>query len=427
MKFAICNLGCKVNNYEANWYKQQLAFKYEEVAFGEKADIYIINSCTVTNTAGSKSRQMMHRARKLNPEACICVVGCYVQMEYGDNGIFDDMDILIGSNHKGELPQLIDEYLQNHEKIVRVDPVINECPFEEMALHQFDQTRAYLKIQDGCNQFCSYCVIPLARGRERSLDPDKVIAIAQQLVNSGHKELVLTGIHTGRYHYGDTGFTALVKRILSEVDGLERLRISSIEITEVTDELAQLIKEDSRLAKHLHIPLQAGSDSVLKAMRRPYDTARFLDSIREIRAIAGPVSISSDVIVGFPEESEQEFETTCAFVQEVGFSFLHIFPYAAKQHTVAASMKGQIAGPIKHERVGKLTKISDGLYNNFVNKFPNGEGEILVERYLDGWWFGHNSEYVLTKIKSDQDLKNQMVKVRYCGVDTEDTLIGELL
>ncbi|MBQ1878108.1 MAG: tRNA (N(6)-L-threonylcarbamoyladenosine(37)-C(2))-methylthiotransferase MtaB, partial [Erysipelotrichaceae bacterium] len=200
MKFSICNLGCKVNNYEANWYSQQLAQKYEEVPFGAFSDIFIINTCTVTNTAGSKSRQMMHRARKINPEAVLCVVGCYVQMEYTDEKIFEDCDILIGSNHKLELPALIDEFLEKRERIVRVEP-FEETPFEEMKLLDYRQTRAYLKIQDGCNQFCTYCVIPLARGRERSLDADRVIDIARTLTEKGHSELVLTGIHTGRYYH----------------------------------------------------------------------------------------------------------------------------------------------------------------------------------------------------------------------------------
>ncbi len=284
MKFAICNLGCKVNNYEANWYRQELNKKYQEVAFNkdEVADIYIINSCTVTNTAGSKTRQMMHKARKFNPEAVVCVVGCYVQMEYGDNSIFEDIDILLGSSHKKELPSLIEQYLVNKEKIVLVDSEV-QGSFEEMALDDFEMTRAYLKVQDGCNQFCSYCVIPYARGRERCLPSDQAVAIAQSLVASGHQEIVLTGIHTGRYHDEKGDFTSLVKRLLAEVEGLKRLRISSIEMNEVTPELIELMKQDDRIARHLHIPMQSGCDTTLKAMNRPYTSQQYLEAINYIR------------------------------------------------------------------------------------------------------------------------------------------------
>ncbi|MBR0385048.1 MAG: tRNA (N(6)-L-threonylcarbamoyladenosine(37)-C(2))-methylthiotransferase MtaB [Erysipelotrichaceae bacterium] len=425
MKFAICNLGCKVNNYEANWYRQELSKKYEEVPFGQAADIYIINSCTVTNTAGSKSRQMLHRARKLNPDAVICMVSCYVQMEYGEAGIFDDADILVGTEHKKEVPSLIEEFIENRQKVSLVAPV-NECPFEEMVLQDYNQTRAYLKIQDGCNQFCSYCTIPLARGRERSLQADKVIENARLLTESGHKELVLTGIHTGRYNDGQTGFTDLVRRLLDEVTGLERIRISSIEVTEITDGLLEMMREDERVTRHLHIPLQAGSDSVLKAMRRPYTKKEYLQAIEHIRSYVPDVSISTDVIVGFPQESEQEFEECRAFISECCFSFLHVFPYAAKKHTVACSMKGQVREEEKRRRVGELTVLSEGLYNDYIENFPGRKGQVIFEKEVNGYWQGHNSEYVMVRVRSDEDLHNQIKMVRYLQ-SREDFLEGELI
>ncbi len=426
MKFAICNLGCKVNNYEANWYQQELSRKYEEVKWGEVADIYIINSCTVTNVAGSKSRQMMHRARKLNRNAVICVVGCYVQMEADKQDIFEDVDILVGSSHKTEIPEMIDQYLRTGEKIIRVDD-LKGCSFEEMMLESYRQTRAYLKIQDGCNQFCTYCVIPYARGRERCLEPDKVVEIAGKLVENGHVELVLTGIHTGRYRYGDTDFTMLVKRLLSEVRGLKRLRISSIEMTEVTDELIDLMKNDDRIARHLHIPLQTGCDEVLKAMNRPYTTAEYLERINEIRAEVPLISISSDIIVGFPGESEENFAATKEFIREVNFSFLHVFPYAAKQHTPAAEMKNQIPEAVKRARVSELTTLSEGLYNCFIEQYPGKKGQVLFEISRNGYLQVHNSEYVMVRVRSDDEsLLHRMADVRYMDVK-EDYLIGELL
>ena len=426
MKFAICNLGCKVNNYEANWYAQELSKKYEEVRWGQKADIYIINSCTVTNVAGSKTRQMMHRARKQNENAVLCVIGCYVQMEAEDEDIFRDVDILVGSSHKKEIPELIDRFLQDHEKISIVED-LKGCPFEEMKLNSFSQTRAYLKIQDGCNQFCSYCVIPYARGRERCLDPDKVIEIAGSLVGNGHSELVLTGIHTGRYRYGDTDFTSLVRRLLNEVEGLKRLRISSIEMTEVTDELVDLMSHDDRIAHHLHIPMQTGCDEILKAMNRPYTTADYLTRIEEIRKKVPDVSISSDVIVGFPGESEENFQSTVEFIRKVNLSFLHVFPYAAKKHTPAAVMKNQIPDAVKKQRVAELTRLSDELYNPYVRQFVGNRGKVLFEIHRDGFLQGHNSEYVLVRVKSDDiSLLHQMKDVEYQDVN-DDYLLGELL
>ncbi|MBR2745120.1 MAG: tRNA (N(6)-L-threonylcarbamoyladenosine(37)-C(2))-methylthiotransferase MtaB [Erysipelotrichaceae bacterium] len=426
MKFSICNLGCKVNNYEANWYAQQLSEKYQEVPFGnEPADIFIINSCTVTNTAGSKTRQMMHKARKLNEKAVICVVGCYVQMEYDKKEIFEDCDILIGSNHKKELPELIDRYIETRERIIMVDD-LKQCPYEEMALRQFNQTRAYLKIQDGCNQFCSYCVIPYARGRERCLKADKAVEIASELVRSGHSELVLTGIHTGRYHDGETDLTALIKRLLREVDGLKRLRISSIEVTEITDELIDLMASEERVARHLHIPLQSGCNRILKDMHRPYTTAQFLDCLNKVRSKVGTVSISTDVIVGFPGESEENFRETYEFIRQSGMSFLHVFPYAAKDHTVAAGMKNQINGTVKKQRVAELTKLSSELYNEFVKGFVGKTGTVLFERGTEGLYTGHNSEYIEVKVTSDKDLSHQFFTVEFDSWDGE-YLIGHVI
>ena len=423
MKFSICNLGCKVNNYEANWYSQELSAKYQEVPFGDEfADIYIINSCTVTNIAGSKSRQMMHKARKLNKDAVICVVGCYAQMEYEASGIFDDCQILIGSNHKKELPELIDRYLETGERIVMVDS-LDQCPYEEMLLEQFNQTRAYLKIQDGCNQFCSYCVIPFARGRERCLNADTAVEIAARLVKNGHKELVLTGIHTGRYKYENTDLTGLIRRLLNEVDGLERLRISSIEVTEITDELIELIASDGRVARHLHIPLQSGYDKTLKEMHRPYTTAQFQHCIDKIREKVSDISISTDVIVGFPGESDEDFHHTYEFIKNSGMSFLHVFPYAAKNHTVAAKMKNQVNGTVKKQRVAELTKLSGELYNEFISRFSGKSGYVLFERNRDNSWVGHNSEYVEVHVNEAADLSNRLVKVIYDSCE-KDCLKG---
>jgi len=420
MKFSICCLGCKVNNYEANYFSQVLLEKYQEVSFGEFSDIFIIVSCTVTNTAGSKTRQMIHKARSINPNGIIVVVGCYVQVE--EINIFDDCQIVVGSNHKLELPKLIEKYLETKERIVLVDDMKN-ASFEIMKLNSYNQTRAYLKIQDGCNQFCSYCIIPFARGKERCIDADTAINISKELVACGHHEIVLTGIHTGRYHDGNTNLTGLMKRMLNEVSGLQRIRLSSIEMTEVSDELIDLMVDDSRVAAHLHIPLQTGTNRLLKAMNRPYTLDDYFERISYIRKRLPNISISSDVIVGLPTETEDDFNELITFIKKCELSFCHIFPYAAKKGTVAAKMPNQIDGNIKKERVNKLTIVSNELYNKYISGFVGKTLCVYFEREIDGYYIGHCSEYILVKVKSEVNISKQFIDVKIIDVN-DDCLIG---
>jgi threonylcarbamoyladenosine tRNA methylthiotransferase MtaB len=425
--FSICSLGCKVSHYEAAWFRQQLAQRYTEVEFGRPADITVISSCTVTNTAGSKSRQMLHRARAASPHGCICLVGCYAQMEYaGDPAVFADADIVVGSSHKQQVPALIEAFLTDHQKRALVDEDLSGCPYEPLVLDSFDQVRAYLKIQDGCGQYCSYCVIPYARGPQRCLDADTAVAAAQGLVAAGHPEIVLAGIHTGRYRDGSLDLTGLIRRLLHEVDGLQRLRISSIEMTEVTDELVELMAQDPRIGRHLPIPCQSGCDRILKAMKRPYTTDQYARRIGEIRDRIPDLCLSSDVIAGFPGETEEDFAQTVSFVQEVGFSFLHVFPYSAKAHTPAARLPQQVPGPVKRQRVAKLTKLSGRLYNSYVSRFPGSSGLVLFEKALgNGWYQGHNSQYVMVKVPGSEDLTGKLLAVRYTAAD-DDGLTGRL-
>lgn len=425
MKFAICNLGCKVNNFEANWYRQQLASKYEETDFKNFSDIYIINTCTVTNMAGSKSRQMIHKARKQNKNSCIAVVGCYVQTERDYPEIFADCDIVLGSKYKTLLPQLIDEYLKNKEKIFMVED-FKTTPFEEMFIKNFNQIRAYLKIQDGCNQFCSYCVIPYARGRERCLPLPLVIKQAQQLVNSGHPELVLTGIHTGRWHDEEYDLADLIEKLANEIDGLQRIRISSIEVTEVSDKLIDLIADNPKIAHHLHIPLQVGDDRLLKDNNRPYNTEYYLNKINQIRDRIPDISISSDVIVGLPSESDEDFNHTIEFIMKCHLSFLHVFPYARKKFTVNYDKKDQIDERIKRQRVSSLTNLSNGLYNTYAEKFIGKSVEVLFEKKEEDYYVGHCSQYLTVKVKSEEDLINRLLNVQVEKADG-DLLFGSLI
>ncbi len=411
-RYAIACLGCKVNTTEAQGIRQALNESgYQEVSFKEEAEVYVILTCAVTNTASSKSRQKVNQAIRRNNQAIVCVVGCYVQMSYEEMKEQDGIDILVGSSHKEKVPQLIERVRATKQKVVMVDDVRKKAVFEPLVINKFDyQTRAYLKIQDGCNQFCSYCVIPYARGKERSLTLEEVIQQAKKLAQN-HREIVLTGIHTGRY--GDKGETLAMamETILTEVPQLERLRISSIEITEIDNHLLQLIQKEKRIAKHLHIPLQSGSDTVLRKMNRPYTTSQFYERLQEIKKAVKDISISTDLIVGFPQETQEEFEETKKFLNLCEFSFIHVFPFSAKDGTEAAELNGQISGEEKKRRVKECSDISRKLYEKYKLKFIQKDVEVLIEKVQGGGSFGHTSEY-LPVLVSGSFKANTMVRCR---------------
>ena len=401
MKYKILTLGCKVNSYESQYYEEQ----FEKNGFikanaKEISDIYIINTCTVTNTAASKSRQKIHLARKENPNAIVVAIGCYIQFIDKKKRQELNVDLVIGAKDKSKLVDIVMDYIQNHNPHSVLDiEEFNE--FESMPIKEFEsKKRAFLKIQDGCNQFCSYCIIPYARGRERSMEPDLVIAEAKRL-SKKYKEIVLTGIHTGRYgkEYNIT-LTDIIRRILIETENV-RIRISSIEITEVSDDLIQLMKENDRMTKFLHIPLQSGCDSVLKRMHRPYDTEEYYAKIEKIRKEIPGVSISTDLITGFPQESEQEFLETYEFLKKCHFSFLHVFPYSLREGTAAAKMNGQIDPQVKKLRTKKCIALSEKLYDAYQLSKVNERAEIIAEWVKDGYTTGHTSEYIPVKIEEE--------------------------
>ncbi|MCI8271770.1 MAG: tRNA (N(6)-L-threonylcarbamoyladenosine(37)-C(2))-methylthiotransferase MtaB [Erysipelotrichaceae bacterium] len=407
--FAISTLGCKVNAYESEGYIQSLLDKgYEEVPFKEKADIYIINTCAVTNAAAGKSRQRIHQAHARNPEAIIAVVGCYAQ-SHCDLEASEHVDILIGSDGKRLLPQMIEHALKKREFQKHIINVRESSVFESLPIQRFHhQTRAYLKVQDGCNQFCSYCIIPYTRGKERSLPLNEAIQIARDLVANGHQEIVLSGIHTGRYGRDLNISLRILLQEMLKIVGLKRIRISSIELNEIDDELLQLIKEEPRIARHLHIPIQSGSDAVLKKMGRPYDVAALIKRIGYIRQTVPGISISSDVIVGFPQESEEDFTETCVTIQKMKLSFLHVFPYSRRDHTKAAEMSGHLSNVVKKERAARLAALSKNLYNEYKSSFLQKEVQILFEKMEDGYVFGHTSEYLPVYVKGTQSLLHTM-------------------
>ncbi|MBV4169685.1 tRNA (N(6)-L-threonylcarbamoyladenosine(37)-C(2))-methylthiotransferase MtaB [[Clostridium] innocuum] len=424
--FAIATLGCKVNTYESQGYESALLEKgYEQVSFKEKADVYIINTCAVTNTAGSKSRQKIHAAIALNPEALIAVVGCYAQTASEQLEQDANIDILLGSDGKSRLADMIEEGLRKKRPQKLIHDVRKVNVFEALPIHRFEhQTRAFLKIQDGCNQFCSYCIIPFARGAERSLPEDEVLAIARSLSESGHREIVLSGIHTGRYGNGiNSSLCQLMKRMVKEIPKLQRIRISSIEMNEITDELLEFIKGEEKIARHLHIPVQSANTTVLKNMNRPYTIAWFMERVDYIRSLIPDISISSDVITGFPQESEEQFQDTLDNIARMRLSFLHVFPYSRRDHTAATQMSGHLENKIKKERASRLANLSKQLYTAYKQNFIGKEVSVIFEKEKDGKLIGHSSEYLEVAAAAPLAWLHTMHTVRITALDG-DLLVG---
>ena len=361
---AFHTLGCKVNHYEteAIW---QLFKKegYEKVEFEHTADVYVINTCTVTNTGDKKSRQIIRRAIRKNPDAVVCVTGCYAQTSPADVLAIPGVDIVIGTQDRQKLLSYIKQYQNEREPINGVSNIMKARGYEELDVPEFtDRTRASLKIQEGCNNFCTFCIIPWARGLMRSRKPEDVLKQARQLVQAGYKEIVLTGIHTGGYgeDMKDYTFANLLEE-LEGVEGLKRIRISSIEASQITDEIIEVIDRSEKIVRHLHIALQSGSNSVLKRMRRKYSTEFYLERVNKLRQALPGLAVTSDVIVGFPGETEEEFQETFDFIKKVGYAELHVFPYSKRTGTPAARMENQVPDEVKNERVHKLIALSEQL------------------------------------------------------------------
>lgn len=419
--FAISTLGCKVNSYESEAYIAKcLELGYTQVDFKEKADLYLINTCAVTNTASSKSRQKIHAAIKNNPDAFIAVIGCYVQTSSAEVAAMNGVDVVVGSDQKDVFLNQLETLMKNKTAKNYVHQ-LEKSQFESLPVEHFSaHTRAFLKIQDGCNQFCTYCVIPYARGRERSMPMDEVIQTAQKLVQHGHSEIVLAGIHTGRYgHDRQTNLYELLKRMLNEVAGLERIRLSSIEMNELSEDFISLMEKEKRIARHLHIPIQSGSDAILKAMHRPYTIQEYRDKIHEIRTRIPGISISTDIMVGFPNESEENHQETLANLEKIHFSFMHVFPYSKRAGTLAATMKNQIHGTIKKQRAAELNALSVQYKENYYQSKLNTVVEVMVETYKNGECHGYSSEYIPVAFKGSEQLIGSCVPVKITQVAQE--------
>lgn len=425
---AFHTLGCKVNTYETEGMLE--LFKnagYTHVDFEEKADVYVINTCTVTNTSDSKSRQMIRKSKRTNPDAVIAVVGCYAQVSSEDIAKIDGVDVIIGTQHRNKIVDHVEKYLQDKKQIVDIEDVMQLHDFEKLKIYSYEnRTRAFMKIQDGCNKFCTYCIIPYARGGIRSCNPQDVITQAQQLVDNGFLEIVLTGIHTAGYgtDLKDYSFYQLLKDLVEKVKGLKRLRISSIEMGQVTPEIIDLIGQSDIIVDHLHIPIQSGCDKTLKRMNRTYTTAEFEEKLNALKKALPTLSITTDVIVGFPGETEEDFMSTYQWIKKNHFNQLHVFPYSQRKGTPAAKFRDQVPGDVKKDRVRRLMELSHELKEDFASWQIGKTLNVLFEEEKDGYKVGHASNYLMVKVKDPRVELGTIYNIKVVAQDGED-LIGE--
>ena len=415
-KAALHNLGCKVNAYETEAMQELLENSgYEIVPFHEKADVYIVNTCTVTNMADRKSRQMLHRARKMNPDAIVAACGCYVQ-EKADE-VADCVDLVIGNNRKKEIVRILEEYENSrgtmHKELVDIG---HTREYEDMHLTKTaEHTRAYLKVQDGCNQFCSYCIIPYARGRVRSRAMDSVLSEVKSLADHGYQEVVLTGIHLSSYGI-DTGesLLSLIQKV-HEVEGIKRIRLGSLEPRIITEEFAASIAALPKMCPHFHLSLQSGCDETLKRMNRRYTSEEYFEKCQLLRKYFKEPALTTDVIVGFPGETQEEFEASRAFVDKVDFYETHVFKYSRREGTKAAAMKDQVPEQVKTERSAALLELSRKKQEAYESRLLGTTQEVLVEEEMERngelYQVGHTREYVKVGIKSGKNLVNRLVQI----------------
>ena len=415
--FLINTLGCKVNAYESQAVKEIL-LKNGYIERNDKdPDVVIINTCAVTKMAEHKSRQKVSSLAKKYPSSIIVVCGCSSQLHPNSYSQIEGVDIVIGNNNHLEIMTLLEKYNKEHKQQISLDDSTRKRTYQNIKITSFDEkVRAFVKIGDGCDNFCAYCIIPFTRGKLRSRPREEILDEIKALIKNDYKEIVLTGIDSASYgrEFDDYKFDDLLEDIL-KIEGLKRLRISSIEASQITDRFISLMKNNKIVAPHLHIPLQSGSDTVLKRMRRKYTCDEFYKTILKIKTELPDVALACDVIVGFPGESEEEFIETYQFIEKCGFAFLHVFPYSIREGTLAASMKNQIPSAIKKQRVASLIQLGNRLSNEYALKFVGKELEVLVESYdeASGLYKGYSENYLDCYLTSENNVVNQIVKINY--------------
>ena len=431
-KVAFHTLGCKVNLYDTESMMRLFeAAGYTIVDFKDNADVYVINTCAVTKEGARKSRQIARQAKRREPDSIVAVVGCYAQVSPDEVVQIEGVDLVVGTRARTELVQLVEQAREAKMPLNCVTAMEEAEQFEELPLEEFKgRTRAVIKIEDGCDQYCSYCIIPYARGPVRSRKPGNAVAEVRRLVAAGVKEVVLTGIHLGAYGKdlgAEMNLVELVKMLLP-IAGLERIRLSSIEITEVTDEMIQLMAQEPKFCPHLHLPLQAGSDTILRLMNRPYTTGEFRQRLAEIRRYLPEIAVTTDVIVGFPGETEELFLETMQLVEESGFSKLHVFKFSPREGTPAAKMNEQVPLDIKDRRSERLRLLGESMTQNYSEKFLRRTLPVLIEEELDettGLLTGITPNYLRVYLQEKKDeLRGQIVPVELADFYGTDALIG---
>ena len=424
LKVALHNLGCKVNAYETEAMAQKLEDAgYEIVPFNEKADVYIINTCSVTNMADRKSRQMLHKAKKMNEDAVVVAAGCYVQT--ATEKLLEDLsvDILIGNNKKKDIVEELQKYFDDNKYNKNVIDINATNEYEELELATVtEHTRAYIKIQDGCNQFCSYCIIPYARGRIRSREFDNIKQEVTELAQKGFKEIVLTCIHLSSYGNNENKLIDVVEMIAG-IEGVERIRLGSLEPNIVTEDFAKRLAKVDKICPHFHLSMQSGCDNTLKRMNRHYTSDEYFEKCELLRKYFDNPAFTTDVIVGFPGETQEDYEISREFVKKVRFSELHVFKYSKRDGTVAAKMENQIPEPVKTERSEDLIKVGENLTMEYRRKFIGKKVSVLFEEIInvagENYWVGHTKEYIKVIMKSDKDISGDIKNVSLIGFANE--------
>lgn len=428
MKVAFYTLGCKVNQYETEAMEEMFKKRgYEIVSFEDKADIYIINTCTVTNLGDRKSRQFIRRAKKLNEDSIVAAVGCYSQIAPDEVEKIEGVDVIIGNTDKDKIVDICEEAREKNEKINVVKNIKYHKEFDNLSIEKIEsRTRAYMKIQDGCNQFCSYCIIPYARGPIRSRRLEDILVEAERLAKAHFKEIILTGIHVASYGKDLKNINLLdVIENISKIEGIERIRLSSIEPTFIDKEFMEKVKANKKFCDHFHLSLQSGSNSVLKRMNRKYTTEEYKHIVELIRSYMPAAGITTDIIVGFPGETEEEFQETYDFVKTIGFSRIHVFKYSPRKGTPASQMDNQIHGSIKQARSEELIKLGNQLANSFMESFLGKTMEVLFEEEKDGYFEGYTTNYLRVKVKTSKDLQGKILPVKIID-KKEDILVGKI-
>lgn len=428
-KAASFALGCKVNQYESEAIAELFAEKgYEIVGIDEEADVYVINTCTVTNFGDKKSRQLIRKVKRQNENAIVAVVGCYAQTAPKELMEIAGVNLVIGTKDRAQIVEMVEQYDRANGVENHVSDIMKERVFEPLSIQKLaNRTRAYLKIQDGCSQYCSYCIIPYARGPIRSREPQEVVAEVKRLAENGFKEVVLTGIHVASYGKDrrDTSLLDILKQV-HEVEGIERIRFSSIEPNVVTEEFAQTMAALPKVCDHFHLSLQSGCDKTLKEMNRKYDTEKYRQAAATLRKYLPKVALTTDIIVGFPGETEEDFRESYAFAEEIGFAKIHVFPYSPKRGTPAAARKDQLLNAVKSERSHTLIQLSDRMAADFLADAVGTDAEVLYERAVgEGIYEGHTTNYMKVHGRSEVDLTNRIAKTHITRAEGE-MLFGDV-